>query len=201
MNVERGRDWGGPGPVPDDAVVGGSDAEASDLVTEARRGGRDLPVVVLAGGDLCRTLGGTGAARPGGSGTRLTVDLAAALLDGKIHWFCAHLVARPQLRPGRWWVVANAAHHGRWNLAPRAHPGDGLLDILDADLSGLAWVAARRRLPRGDHVPHPGIRYDRVSAIQHSFDRSVPVRLDGQSIGRFRDFSVRVEAEALQVVV
>jgi len=28
-----------------------------------------------------------------------------------------------------------------------------------------------------------------------------PVRLDGQSIGRFRDISVRVEAEALQVVV
>jgi len=75
------------------------------------------------------------------------------------------------------------------------------LDILDADLSGLAWVAARRRLPRGDHVPHSGISYNRVSAVQHSFSRSVPVRLDGQSIGRFRDFSVRVEAEALQVVV
>ena len=201
MNVERGHDWGGSGPVPDDAVVVGSDAEVSDLVTEARRSGRDLPVVVLAGGDLCRTLGGTGVARPGGSGTRLTVDLGAALLDGKIYWFCAHLVVRPQFRPGRWWVVANAAHHGRWNLAPRAHPGDGLLDILDADLSGLAWVAARRRLPRGDHVPHPGIRYNRVPAVQHSFSRSVPVRLDGQSIGRFREFSVRVEAEALQVVV
>lgn len=201
MNVERGRDWGVLGPVPKDAVVVGSDAEASDLVTEARRGGRDLPVVVLAGGDLCRTLGGTGVARPGGSGTRLTVDLGVALLDGKIHWFCAHVMARPQLRLGRWWVVANAAHHGRWNMAPRAHPGDGLLDILDVDLSGLECVAALRRLPSGDHVPHPGIRYDRLSAIQCSFDRAVPVRLDGQSIGRFRNFSVRVEAEALDVVV
>ena len=151
--------------------------------------------------DLCRTLGGRGVALPGGSGTRLTVDLGAALLDGKIHWFCAHLVARPEFRPGRWWVAANAAHRGRWNLAPRAHPGDGLLDILDVNLSGLSWASAWRRLPSGDHVPHPGIRYNRTSSIQHSFDRLTPVRLDGQSIGRFRDISVRVEAEALQVVV
>ena len=201
MNVERGRDWGRPGPVPNDAVVVESDAEASDLVTAARRGGRDLPVIVLAGGDLCRTLGGRGLALPGGSGTRLTVDLGAALLDGKIHWFCAHLVARPEFRPGRWWVAANAAHRGRWNLAPRAHPGDGLLDVLDVNLSGLSWASAWRRLPSGDHVPHPGIRYNRTSSIQRSFDRLTPVRLDGQSIGRFRDISVRVEAEALQVVV
>ena len=201
MNVERGRDWGRPGSVPNDAVVVESDAEVSDLVTAARRGGRDLPVIVLARGDLCRTLGGRGLALPGGSGTRLTVDLGAALLDGKIHWFCAHLVARSEFHPGRWWVAANAAHRGRWNLAPRAHPGDGLLDILDVNLSGLSWAAAWRRLPSGGHVPHPEIRYTRTSAIQHSFDRLTPVRLDGQSIGRFRDISVRVEAEALQVVV
>ena len=79
--MERGRDWGGPGPVPDDAVVVASNSDLRAVVTGARRVGRTVPVVALVGGDLCRTLGGRGEVRPGGTGTRVVVDIGCVLLE------------------------------------------------------------------------------------------------------------------------
>ena len=201
MTVERGRDWGGPGSVPADAVVAASNAALRAVITSARRADRPIPDVALVGGDLCRTLGGRGEAVPGGTGTRVVVDIGSVLLDGRLHWFAAHLVARSPGGMGRWWVAANAAHHGRWNLAPRAHPGDGLLDVLDGALRPAAKIAAWRRLGRGDHVPHPDIGYRRVPAVQITFDRPLTVRLDGEVVGRFRNLSVRIEPEVLRLAV
>jgi len=201
MTVERGRDWGGPGSVPADAVVAANNAALRAVITSAMRADRPIPDVALVGGDLCRTLGGRGEAVPGGTGTRVVVDIGSVLLDGRLHWFAAHLVARSPGGMGRWWVAANAAHHGRWNLAPRAHPGDGLLDVLDGALRPAAKIAAWRRLGRGDHVPHPDIGYRRVPALQIAFDRPLTVRLDGEVVGRFRNLSVRIEPEVLRLAV
>ena len=201
MTVERGRDWGGRGSVPDDAVVVSTNAELRAVITAARRADRSIPPVALRGGDLCRTLGGRGEAVPGGTGTRVVVDIGSVLLDGRLHWFAAHLVARSPGGMGRWWVAANAAHHGNWNLAPRAHPGDGLLDVLDGALRHADRLAAWRRLGRGDHVPHPDIDYRRIPAVQATFDRPLTVRLDGETMGRVRNLSVRIEPEALRLAV
>ena len=201
MTVERGRDWGGRGIVPADAVVAASNAELRAVITAARRADGPIPHVALVGGDLCRTLGGRGEVVPGGTGSRVVVDIGSVLLDGRLHWFAAHLVARSPIGIGRWWVAANAAYHGSWNLAPRAHPGDGLLDVLDADLRPAAQIAAWRRLGRGDHVPHPDIDYRRLPAVQTTFDRPLTVRLDGEVIGRVRNLSVRIEPEALHLTV
>ena len=201
MTVERGRDWGGRGSVPADAVVVSTNAELRTVITAARRADRPIPLVALRGGDLCRTLGGRGEAVPGGTGTRVVVDIGSVLLDGRLHWFAAHLVARSPGGMGRWWVAANAAHHGNWNLAPRAHPGDGLLDVLDGALRHADRLAAWRRLGRGDHVPHPDIDYQRIPAVQATFDRPLTVRLDGETMGRVRNLSVRIEPEALRLAV
>ena len=201
MTVERGRDWGGRDAIPDDAVMVATNAELRSVVAAARRANEPIPHVALRGGDLCRTLGGRGDAVPGGTGTRVLVDVGSVLLDGSLHWFAAHLVARSAWGVGRWWVAANAAHHGSWNLAPKAHPGDGLLDVLDGNLRPAAQIAAWRRLRGGDHVPHPDIGYRRLPAVQVTFDRPLTVRLDGEVMGRVRDLSVRIEPEALRLSV
>ena len=103
MSIERRRDWGSSGPLPKDGIVVGSDAELLDLVTRHRRKGSDVPPLALTGGDLWRTLGGSpGLERwKGAEGQRLRVDLGAALIDGRQHWFCSHLVARRSWLPGR----------------------------------------------------------------------------------------------------
>lgn len=127
------------------------------------------------------------------------VDLGAALVDGQLHWFVAHLVARRRWWRGKGVVVANAAFLGTWNIAPRAHPGDGRLDVLEGALSiGDRW-RARSRVVSGSHVPHPRIEERRVTAAQFDLPRGTVVYLDGTSLGPASTVSVRVEPEALEI--
>lgn len=199
MTIERGADWGERSTVPGDAVVARTDREASLAVASARRQEAPLPSLALVGGDLARTLGGRGAVRPGEEATHVRVDLGAALLDGRLHWFLAHLVARRSWLRGRIVVAANAAFLGSWNIAPRAHPGDGRLDVLDGDPPLRTRLQARRRVTTGTHVPHPDIAVTRREAIQLELDRPTAVRLDGEPAGAARTLSIRVEPAAVDV--
>lgn len=204
---EWGADWGRPGEIPPDARTAGSDAAAAEIVAEARRTNRAIPPVVLTGGDLARTLGVVTANRarvpvatpPGTPATRVAADVGAALVDGRLHWFVAHLVARRSWWRGRLLVAANASFIGRWNAAPRSHPGDGRLDVFDASPPLPVRLAARRRLPSGTHVPHPEITQRRTASAQYDFDPALDVYLDGRHVDRIRTLSLRVEPGALEV--
>ena len=102
---------------------------------------------------------------------------------------------------GRVVVVMNAQYLGRWDVAPKSHPNDGRLDLLDGDLPlGQRWQA-RRRLATGTHVPHPGIEERRLTAVQLELDRPTPVELDGEPIGSASSLSIRIEPDALLCVV
>lgn len=203
MTIRRGEPWGEPGALPADGVVVHSDAEANDVVTRARRSGRAIPPLGLLGGDLCRTLGGKGDADRLRSAEAMTfpVDLGAVLVDGQLHWFVAHLVARRSWWFGRVVAVMNAQWLGRWDLGPRSHPDDGLLDVTDGTMSlGDRWKA-RRRLPTGTHLPHPALRTSRTAAATFELDPALTVHVDGRPVGRARNLAVRVEPDALTVVV
>jgi hypothetical protein len=206
MPIAKGEPWGTPGELPADAVLVHSDAEARAVVEEARRERRPFPPLGLLGGDLCRTLGGGGGQGRlrAGEGVRFTVDLGEALLDGHLRLFVAHLVARNRLWT-RAFVAMNAQYLtsrrlGRWNLGPRAHPGDGLLDTYEARLPPSQLLAVRSRLHHGTHLPHPAIRERRTPAIDVELGRPLPVRLDGERVGSARSVLVRVVPDALVVV-
>lgn len=202
MPVRKGEPWGAPGALPGNGVIVRSDAEARHVLTEERRESRPFPVLGLLGGDLCRTLGGSG--DPG----RLTspdamtfpIDVGEVLVDGRLHLFVAHLVART-----RWWTRAflamNAQFVGDLDLGPRSHPGDGLLDTYDARLPVSQLMQVRARARTGSHLPHPAIKERRTGAIQIELERPLGVWLDGERIGAGRVLSLRVEADALRVVV
>jgi hypothetical protein len=199
-----GVDFGEEGDIPPDAAIAGSDAAAGRIVAEAYRAGRPVPPVVLAGGDLARTLGmveGRHASSTpvAGTGARFEVDVGAALVEGRLGWFVAHLVARRSWWRGRLLVAANASFMGRWNAAPRSHPADGRLDVFDASPPLSVRLAARRRLPSGTHVPHPDITQRRIAAAQYEFAPNLDVYLDGERLARARTLSLRVEPGALEV--
>jgi hypothetical protein len=183
VTIRKGEDWGAPTPLPAGGVVVRSDTEAREVVTAARRAGTPVPPLGLLGGDLCRTLGGTGDEARLRSAEAMTFpcDLGAVLLDGRMHWFVASLVARGPWWKGRAWLAMNAAWLGRWNVAPRAHPDDGLVDTYDARV--------------------PAIAERRAKAVQTRLERPLPVWLDGAAVGEARDLSVRVEPDALTIVV
>jgi hypothetical protein len=195
MTIEKGSPYGEPGSLPAGGVVASSDREARRELERARLEGRPLPAVGLTGGDLWHTLGGAGALN-----VRFPVDLGEVLIDGRLHYFVAHLVAHT-----RTWsytfLAMNAQWLGSWNAGPRAHPGDAVLDTYEAKLGWSDRFKVRSRLAHGVHLPHPGIRERRAPAVQVSLPRSLPVLLDGEDVGEGRNLSVRLRPDALTVVV
>lgn len=202
MTIEKGQQWGAPGTLPRNGLVVRSDAEARAIVEKARRAGEPIPTLGLVGGDLCRTVGGAGdeARLRSDEAMQLPTDVGAVLIDGRLHWFVAHLVARKRWWRGRIYVAMNAEFIGPWDVAPRGHPNDGRLDTFEVTMSTGDRLKARGRLATGTHVPHPDIKERRVSAAQVDVD-GLDVWLDGENVGPAKSLSIRVEPDALTVVV
>jgi hypothetical protein len=201
VTVRRGATWGASAPLPAGALTARSDTELARIVEEVRLGADATPAVRLVGGDLWRTLGGASADPR--VVAAFAIDVGVAAMDGEEHVFVAHAVVR-----GRsWWfgpvlAVCNAQFVGHWDVAPRAHPGDGRLDVVEVATMPLRqrWLA-RRRLASGTHVPHPAIAQRRVRAATFTFPRPRQVWLDGVPAGRASELSVTVEPGGLTVCV
>jgi len=203
VTIEKHQPWGGPGALPADGVLAASDAEIRAIVERSRRGHEPAPLIGLVDGDLARTCGAKGDLDRLRSeqAVRLPMDIGSVLVDGRQHWFAAHLVARRSWWRGRVVAVMNAQWIGAWDVAPKSHPNDGLLDVFDADLSLDDRLKVRNRLRTGTHVPHPGIAQSRVAALQVEFDRPTPIWLDGEQVGRARALAIRIEPDAITCVV
>jgi hypothetical protein len=203
MTVEKGKAWGEPGALGPDGVVVATDAAARAVVEAARASGAPIPTMGLLGGDLAKTLGGLGDRDRLRSPDAVTfpVDLGVTRFDGQEHVFLAHAIARHRWWLGRAVAVMNAQWLGDWDLGPRAHPGDGLLDVTDGDLPWGDRLKARTRARTGTHLPHPALRTSRVRSLDLEFDRPIGVWLDGVHVGRATELHVRVEPDAVRVVV
>lgn len=199
--ISKGVNWGTSGSVPANAVFVYNDADANEAVSAARRANNSIPPLCLVGGDLARTLGvrNNEAQLRAGEGTYVRVDLGAALIDGRLYWFVAHLVARRSWWKGQIVVAANAAFLGAYNVAPKAHPSDGLLDVVTADPRLSDRLKARSRLRSGTHMPHPDIKLRRCAATQFELEQPTPISIDGRVHGKAKVLSLRVEPEALDI--
>ena len=203
MGITPREQWGKPGVMPPDGLVVNGNEELQEIIESCRRSNNEIPTIGLVGGDLWRTLGGKSHHDRllKGDAQLLSVDLGTALIDGHIYWFASHLIARTRIWTGRTWIVANASHYGNWNIAPRAHPGDGLLDILDLNLTFSDRLKARSRVQAGNHVPHPDIHYQRRPTAQIEMKKETDVWIDGKKITKASQISVRVEPDALRVML
>lgn len=197
--IAKGEDWGRPGLLPADAAVARSDRDLAAMIAA----GSPQPIA-LAGGDLCRTLGGRGTVetRRGTVTTLVDIDVGTASADGvELGLFVAHLVARGRLWHGPTAVVMNAQWMGEWDVAPRAHPGDGRFDLIQGQLPLRQRVEARRRAPGGGHLPHPRLRTSSGAEFVLGFDRARKIFLDGREVGRHRSITVGAVAQRVTVAV
>ncbi len=204
MTIRRGEEWGETAPLGTDGVIVEHDHAARKVVEASRGLGERPPHLGFVGGDLWRALGA-----PTGGNERLRgplahtapCDLGIVRLDGVERAFVAHCIIRHSWWWGRVIAVMNVEWCGAWRIAPKAHPNDGLLDIVDGSLStGQRWLA-RRRLVTGDHLPHPGIRSFRTNNYDIELSRPTSVWLDGERVGAAQYIEVALEADALTVVV
>lgn len=115
-------------------------------------------------------------------------------------------VAHVVIRRG-WWrgpihALMNAQYVGRYDVAPRSHPNDGRVDVIETSALSLPdRVKAWRRLPAGAHVPHPAITERRVTEASYTFERAMTVWVDGRRRAQARSVHVRVVPDAFVVAI
>lgn len=198
MTIRKGEAWGAEVDRPPELRVARTDAELASWVRVDPAG-----AYAVSGGDLHRTVGTP--RRAGPTVHRLPLDVLDVVTDAGRHLAVAHVVVRRPHGWG-WWrgslvAVCNVDHVGRWNVAPRAHPNDGRLDVVEVDAAmGVRdrWEA-RRRLPTGSHVPHPAIAVRAVTGW--TWEGSAHVWVDGVDTGPATEVTVRILADATAIHV
>lgn len=187
MVVRRGQNWGSTGTPDSTTPVAMDDAHASRLI---EHGVREF---VLASGDLARTVGAT-SPTPTSSYRRLPIDLMRISLLGtdgysSRHFSMSHCLIRQRFSTGgvlrgRVSVICNAQYVHGHDVAPRGHPNDGKVEIVDfsKDLSIRQRLLVLRRSRTGDHLPHPMIQVRQVSEPTEWNAEGVVV-IDGRRIG------------------
>lgn len=176
MTIRRGEDWGRLGRPPADLLWFDDDASAAAAVDGGRR------EIGLGGGDMARTLG-VGSVE---SAVAFPIDLMeVSTSDGRRVAALSHVMIRN--RRWSWWrgsivVVMNAQFIGRWDVAPRGHPNDGRVEVVEVDASMplRQRFLAGRRLPTGAHVPHPHIRTRSSTRYAITLPRKSRVMVDGR---------------------
>jgi len=202
MTIKKGSEYGLQRPLPVDAPLASTDAELRQFVVASRHNGEPPITVGLLGGDLCKTLGGAGSTERlyGPDALTVPVDLVIAVLDGVEIPFVAHaIVGKPFTKDSA--IVMNAQWLGDLDFGPRAHPGDGLIDITTGSLGWRERRLARSRAKTGTHLPHPSLSSRRSKSDTLNFDQVRPVCVDGQLKVHARTISLSVEPDAFFVVV
>jgi hypothetical protein len=199
MTIRKGEAWGQPAGV----VTEITELDGDAAVAAALRARPDVPVTVIRG-DLFRTAGAPAASRrAAGEALALPIDLLAVCLDDQPERYAAaHVV----VGSSPWWrtrtvIFANAAFVGAANVAPRAHPNDGLVDVSDGRLAWRQRRHAHRLLPAGAHLPHPELAEKRTREHVVELSRPTAVRIDGIPAGRARRVAVRVIPDAGTVIL
>jgi hypothetical protein len=179
--IKRGEQWGVPTTRMQADVIVNGDIELSLSATDRR--------LIVNGGDIAHSLGDPPAPVVGDSCTEVSIDalrISITLKNGSTQTRIAasHVLIGDWLR-GRLVCVSNSGFIGQKNVSPRAHPNDGLFDLMTINPSmGIQQrLRARKKSLLGTHTPHPLVETSRARSIEFSSrTRSEPLRVDGQRI-------------------
>ena len=122
------------------------------------------------------------------------------VLRARPHEVTVDLVDRTYEGPLNSLIVANGQFFGGgMQIAPRAAPTDGLLDVLIERARRREAIALMPKVYRGEHLPHPDIRLAKRVRVAIDGDR-LPLGADGELLGHTpAAFEVLPEAVRLKV--
>ena len=197
MTIRRGGDWGRLGTPPADLPSARSDHEIGEHL------GNGINTIRLCGGDMFATLGGS----TSGSLTptlELPIDVMQISFkysrdsELKTRVASSHCVLRAINARGGWFrgsavAVMNAQYLGKWDVAPRGHPNDGRVEVLEVDtrMSVRQRMIARSRMQTGTHLPHPDVAVKSVSEFVWS-GSALTMWIDGAKIGLVQFVEIQV---------
>lgn len=206
MTIEKGKEWGHRGPCPGGVIVVNSDRQLVDAWCD-----NPQSIFVVEAGDLHMALGQP-RWQPKDEVQHLPVDVLRVKMssgspdddDTHVMYALSSIEIGTWLSRRRFICVSNCGFIGSYNIAPRAHPNDGEMDVVSID-PAMDWrqrFQARTRARLGQHVPHPQISMERgVSHTWHKESAREKLRIDGAIVADWDCVEVSVLADVCTVVV
>jgi hypothetical protein len=203
MTIRKGEAWGERLAVPPDLTVLADDVALHRWLVPQREHGDAIRPLGITGGDLGRTMAAGGQERFGEHALRVPLDLVRVEAEGRITWSVAHVVARRSWWRGEVVLAMNAQYLGDADVAPRAHPNDGRVDVLRVDpaMSMQTRWQALRRARTGSHLPHPQLRMTQSREVRLELVRPLVVWVDGVRWLTTRSLTLTVEPDAYSAYV
>ena len=214
--IRPGEEWGTPTASGPDVVVTGGDGDLARAVE--RNPGRLFRFSATADSDLLRVVGTDAGAVAGLDvpvdalrlgATNLAVNMVVAgTPPDRLRRFSRRFFAlvtvdgREVARGPVTTVVVATGEFLRGNdIVPRGHPGDGRAEIQAYAVGPGQRRALRTRLRAGAHVPHPAIAQATGKSVEISFERPVPVEVDGRPGPPVSTLSVTVIPAAYRLLL
>ena len=209
MTIRKGDLWGEPCSAP----IGLPEfATERDLGGNIRTNGT-IPEAVLKSGTLNQALG-VSTATPDRGQIKVMIDLIKVEYTG--HDGCDRndiavgsvLIGRRSWLGGLY-IVSNCGYLGTREVLSRAHPNDGVMDVLAvrSSMPFMQRLQALRKIRTSSHLPHPDIstkQTERFSwPIVGDEARSKGARLviDGESLGLVKSVRMQVIPDAITLYV
>jgi diacylglycerol kinase family enzyme len=107
-------------------------------------------------------------------------------------------------RSHRYLVVTNGGLLDGRNIAPRAHPNDGFVDVmgLGASMSLRDRRKSRHRARTGAHIPHPSITISRGESFVFTREyKREKLVIDRHRIKSWNSLEIKVRPDYWQVIV
>jgi hypothetical protein len=214
--IRPGEEWGTPTAAGPDLEVTGSDADLAAAVA-----GRPGALVRFRPDDSSDLAGAVGlraevalgvevpldVLRLGDGRTAVNMLVAGTAPDALRRFFRRFAVnvrvdGRPVFHgPCTSVVIAVGQFRRGLDLVPRGHPGDGRAELQIYAVPGRERRALQARLASGTHVPHPKITQRTGTRMAVSFDRKVPLELDGRPVDPTDDLTVDVLPNAYRLLL
>jgi len=205
MTIRKGEEWGTRLIAPENLVLLSDDAQLAQLDPHS--------IGVLLGGDIHHTLGTPPPVVSGAECTQLNIDaiqvtVTTTLLDEVTVLASSRVEVghfRPRIfgRQGYKCITNGGVINGR-NLAPRAHPNDGVLDCVEIseEMTFRDRLTAMKKSVSGTHLPHPHIHVTRHETFSGLRGRKRPdLSIDGQIVPDWLSFTVTVLPDYWKIVV
>ena len=205
MTIRKGEPWGIEVVAPSSLTLLKDDRQLASMEKSS--------VGVLMAGDIHQALGSPRPVQPGALCTQLEIDamfveIQTAAFDDvsqlagssvEIGTFRASFIHR-----NRYVCITNGGLiHGR-NLAPRAHPNDGVLDsvTMTRSMTFRDRLSAQKKALTGTHLPHPEIHVSRGESFSYMrTNRSEHLSIDGHKVTDWVSVRVTVQPDYWKIVV
>jgi hypothetical protein len=198
--ITRGEAWGKSTTRSiDDVVIAGDIALAKSSPNQR---------LIVSGGDIAHSLGNPPTPPIGSDCIEVSIDAMRVFVTSK-NGNIEATIASSSVIIGNWYrgrfvCVTNGGSVGARDLSPRAHPNDGVFDVmtLDSAMDLQQRVLARRKSRLGNHIPHSLISNSRARNAEYSrLSRTEELRIDGRRVKSWINVQIEILPDYWRLLV